>query len=85
MRIHIQYGPRREYNPKVGDTKVTKQGTFRRVRRLAWSGGNMRQVMGTQVSGSRALYDWIDEKYYDPYGLFGRTQEWWNLAKEGKA
>lgn len=82
-RVHISYGSRRKpYNPQIGDRKETKAGVFRRVRRLAWGGGRNRQCLGTQVSGSRPLYDWIEEKYftdkYEPGSYHNRNKEWWD-------
>lgn len=81
MRVHLMLARTKKYNPQIGDRKETKAGVFRRVPRLAFGGPRMRHCIGRQVSGSRPLYDWIEEKYFDAYG-FGRhfrTEEWWSL------
>lgn len=84
IRVHYSYETgRKPYNPKIGDRKETKKGVFRRVERLAWDPrGTQRRVMGTQVSGNRPLYDWIEEKYFtDKWELgsaYHRTKAWWD-------
>ncbi len=81
MRIHISSG-RKPYNPKVGDRKETKAGVFRRVERLAWF---RNRCIGRQVSGSRTLYDWIEERYFtdkfEPGSAHHRSKEWWDLQE----